>query len=421
MIHRGDPRSPSSVPTGAAHSELAGPRFGERASDQSGSARAAVFAQLQARQGEIEKETLARIYRFSDPSESGPVYLDGLRKALSTAIDHGLSVIEQGEERSPAVPQILLLQAQLAARNGVNLDTVLRRYIAGKAILLDFLLREAEIAKLRGASLQGVIRDLATTLDLLLAGVSEAYLQESKNRLRSTKERRGERVRRLLSGELIDTSGLGYDFNRWHLAAIATGPGAAEVLRRLASALGQPLLLIPVEEENAWVWLGGHKRGDMADLELISSVCSTRNRVAIGESAQGLTGWRLSHRQAKAALAIALRSEENIVRYTDVALLASALQDELLSASLHEQFLAPLLGERDGGERFRATLRALFSTNRNISSAAAKLGVSPRTVYDRLRAIEERLGRPLNAYLPEIETALRLEDFDLASYNAHQS
>lgn len=84
------------------------------------------------------------------------MYLEGLRIALSAAIGHGLAVVERGEEHSPPIPKALLSQARLAAQSGVSLDTVMRRYIAGNALLGDFLLREADNAELRGAQLQCV-------------------------------------------------------------------------------------------------------------------------------------------------------------------------------------------------------------------------------------------------------------------------
>ena len=96
------------------------------------------------------------------------------------------------------------------------------------------------------------------------------------------------------------------------------------------------------------------------------------------------------------------------MRYAEVALLASMLRDDLLVSSLEEIYLAPLARERDGGVVARATLRAYFATERNVSSAAAVLGVSRQAVGRRLKAIEQRLGRPLNECAVEIEAALRL-------------
>jgi DNA-binding PucR family transcriptional regulator len=96
-----------------------------------------------------------------------------------------------------------------------------------------------------------------------------------------------------------------------------------------------------------------------------------------------------------------------------VALIASALQDDLLATSLRNLYLVPLSEEKDKGKILKETLRAYLSSERNISSTAAALGVSRRTVANRLHTIETRLARPLSATLPGVEAALYLEKFEI--------
>jgi len=98
------------------------------------------------------------------------------------------------------------------------------------------------------------------------------------------------------------------------------------------------------------------------------------------------------------------------VCYRGVALLASALQDELLRTSLRGLYLAPLEAERDGGATYRETLRAYFAAECNVTSAAEIVGVTRKTVAARLQMIEQRLGRPINTCAAEMETALRLRE-----------
>ena len=132
--------------------------------------------------------------------------------------------------------------------------------------------------------------------------------------------------------------------------------------------------------------------------------------VTVGEPAEGLAGWRFSHLQAKAALAIAERRREPVLRYADVAVVASILRDDLVADSLRQLYLEPLAQSRDNGKVARETLRAYFEAERNISSTAAALGVDRRTVRNRLRSIEGLLGRPLSGSMADLEIALRLED-----------
>jgi DNA-binding PucR family transcriptional regulator len=193
---------------------------------------------------------------------------------------------------------------------------------------------------------------------------------------------------------------------------MARGEGAPEAMRVLAGRLDRRLLAVCREEESIWAcWLGGRRPLEAEQaLQALGEISLDRVFVTVGESGEGLSGWRLSHRQAKAALPIAERRGQAILRYADVALLASILRDDLVATSLHQLYLEPLERARDGGKVGRETLRAYFAAERNISSTAAVLGVDRRTVANRIRAIEDLFGRPLKDFATELETALQLDD-----------
>jgi len=375
--------------------------------------RSGLANRLRARRAEIEAATLTRVNSVPDPANPDLEYTEGVRTAVSAALEYGIEAIERSEDRPPPMPTELLSQARLAARHGVKLETVLRRYLAGYTLLGDFLIEESERGgPLQGASLKRLLRVQAALLDRLIAAVSEEYEREAKTRLGSAEQRLAQRVERLLEGERLDTSELAYDFEAVHLGAVAQGPGAAGALRELATALDRRLLLVPRGEGSVWAWFGGRHALDPEELErILAAGFPAKVALALGEPGEGLGGWCLTHRQAKAALPISLRGEEPFVRYAEVALLASMLQDELLATSLQRLYLAPLARERDGGQVLRQTLRAYFACERNSASTAATLGVTRQTVNNRLRAIEERTGRPLNACASELEAALYLNEW----------
>jgi hypothetical protein len=371
---------------------------------------------LRARQAEIEQAVLARIYAVSDPAAVGdPEYGVGLKEAVGAAIAFAIEGIDVDRRESFSVPERLLTQASAAARHGVSLETVLRRYSAGYTLLGDFLICEAEESALpiSRVELKGALRSVSAVFDAILTSVSEAYTREADRRLPSSGRRRVERVRKLLEGEPVDTTELGYQFDDWHLGAVATGTGASHSMRQIAATLDRNLLLIDQDDETVWAWFGGRHGFDPGELDqYLSSAWRGGAVLAIGEPAQGVAGWRLTHKQAMAALPIALRGNQDQVRYVDVALLASILQDDLLATSLHQLYLAPLEQERDGGRVARETLRAYFAAEQNVSSAAAALGVKRHTVTNRLRHIEERLERPLGTCVPELSAVLQLRDLD---------
>ena len=356
-----------------------------------------------------------RVYAVSDTSDLDPTYAEGLKAAVAAAVDYGFAAIELGEDRSEPPPPVLLAQARLAARAGVSLDTVLRRYFAGHALLGDYLIEEAEESGLRGNGLQRLLRTQATLLDRMLAAVSEEHGRESRQRPSSTERRKGETIERLLAGEMVDVSGLNYDFEGYHLALVAQGDGVAESIRDLARSLDRRLLSLRRDDGVFWAWLDMRCQADYEQLKRhLSTRWPAMQFVALGVPGRGLAGWRLSHRQAAAALPIAQRRPGSVVRYCEVALLASVLQDDLLATSLRQLYLTPLVAGRDGGAVLFETLRAYFAAERNVSSAAAALGVNRNTVASRLRAIEETVGHRLGSCGPELETAVRLAELPVS-------
>lgn len=224
---------------------------------------------------------------------------------------------------------------------------------------------------------------------------------------------RAERVEKLLAGELLDTSRLPYDFDVHNLALVGMGTDAEEAIRDRARSLALPSLIVRREGGAVWGWLGKPQEFECRELEaLASSGRGAALRLAVGEPAHGLAGWRLSHYQARAALAVAIRGAEPVVRYADVALLASAIRDDLLATSLLRLYIEPLGDGRDG-EELRRTLRAYFAADRNVSMTGEAIGVTRQAVARRLRSAEKKLGRPIAAHGPDLELALRLDALDV--------
>jgi hypothetical protein len=372
--------------------------------------RAALGTRLRERLPEIEGAIATRIYAISDPRVvSDQTYLQALNEAVAAATSYRLAVLEASARQATPIPTVLLGQARLDARDGVPLDAVLRRYAAGTSLFATFLAEEAERVGVPSSLLRSMLAAQAALGDRLLAAVSEEYAREG-NRPRSELERLREVVKGLTAGELVDTSEIPYGFDACHLGLMTKGERGEEAVRALARGLGCRLLIVRREEEPTWAaWLGGRsrlqaERAASALADLPPGVC-----VSIGEPGEGVAGWRFSHFQAKAALSLADPGTSPVVRYADVALLAAVLRDNLIEGSLRQLYLAPLKATRDGGEAARATLRAYFAAERNVSATAAALGVDRRTVRNRLRGVEHALGRSLGSAAADLEIALRLD------------
>jgi hypothetical protein len=373
--------------------------------------RAGLAKRLRERSSEIEEVIFAQARAVSDQaSDTDAEYLAGLRATVTAVVDYGLSGIEHGEGWSPPIPSVAVAQAHLAARNGVGLQTVWLQYAIGQRHIERFVMAEAD--HVPSQALRQAVDLQWPLLERLMITIFAEYNREAERVASSLEHRRGQRLQKLLAGESIDLDEFDYEFkDAWHLAVIAIGTRAREAVRSLAIAGQCHLLSVSRGQRTIWAWLGGKTRLLPADIDFhLPAIVDPGALLAIGEPGRGIEGWRLSHQQAQAALLVALREHKPITRYAEEMLLAAVLQDDTLARSLETLYLSPLASQRDGGEAWRATLRAYFDARGNAATAANAMEVGRHTVERRLRSIEESLGRLLHTCQPEMEVALRLHE-----------
>src|SRR6478672_10714957 len=238
------------------------------------------------RRGESEQTILARVSSVSDPEEvRDPEYVTGLRAAVSAALAYAIAALGSDAPRPAPVPAEVVVQEAEAAGGA------------------------------RGACLQEALRSAAASLGHLIGAVAAEYRSESEAKARSLHQRRRERVHKLLAGELSDGGELDYDLEGHHLGLVATGPGSEQALRELAASLDRHPLIVRHRIETAWAWLGGTRELTPEQLEALDGWSWPAGvRVAIGEPGRELAGWRLTHRQAAAALPVAERGSKRQVR-----------------------------------------------------------------------------------------------------------
>lgn len=335
-------------------------------------------------------------------------------QAVSAAISYGIEAVATADGQPPPLPSILLVRARLAAKDGTSLQALIRRYLVGFAVFGDHLLEQAENDQLAGSvAVRQLLADLANLIDRVITTVGSEYSRAVEGRLRTPSERHADAVARLVDGELLDSGELAYDFAATHLGLIAEGPAARAAADELTADLDTRRLLVEPDAESVWGWLGSRHELDWAAIaERLTQGWPSEVVLALGEPVPSLRGWRLTHRQARAALPVARGTPQGCARYGDVALLAAAHSDHLLRDSLRALYLEPLASRRDS-DALRETLRAYLAADRNASSAAALLDVDRRTVTSRIRAAEECFGRPLPSCASDLEVALKLEDFEL--------
>ena len=340
-------------------------------------------------------------------AERDTTFQAGILPTVRALLAYRLAAIEQGAVADEQIPPQAERQARRAARVGVKEGTILHRYVAGHRRLSQFIAQEAESLEIpsNDPALHRVRAIQDALLERLTAAVEQAYEQE-RDRAGggSFDHHRMHAVRALLDQDTADpedVNGLGYRLDAYHLALVAAGPDAPATLRVLESK--RSVLLVAPDRDIAYAWIGGQHEPTPAEIHAtLATLPSGRLRVGVGEPAHGTDGWRRSHRQAQEALRVAeCVREPSTVRFGDVILLTPWLHDPARARELIELCLSPLDSKRDGGARARQTLQAYFSSGRNLTAAAQRLGVDRRTVSYRLRSIEDSLGRSLDSRAAE--------------------
>jgi hypothetical protein len=381
--------------------------------------RAELVERLRNRSAEIEDAIFNRVRALASPAENEDAeYRAGLRATVAESVDYALTSIERGEDSTGAIPPAAAAQARRAARSGVGLDTILRRYAAGDRLVGEIIMDEA--GRFPNEALRQILRTQSPHVDRLMASVAAEYMAELELMRRSPAQRVAERVKRLLAGDApFDAEGLGYEFEAWHLGLVLTGTKAEVAARTLADAVSRDSLVVKRSDDSAWAWLGGRQPLDVSEVQrhLAAGVLGDVT-LAVGEPRWGIDGWRLTHHEALAAHQVVLRRPQPLTRASSVLLLAAVLRDEPLARSLRETYLAPLDEHGDSGLVLRETLRAYFAAGFNAATAAAALEIDRHTVQRHLRKVEEALGRLLPSCHAELEVALSLEELDSSTNKA---
>lgn len=339
----------------------------------------------------------------------------GLEHALQRGVrDHvGRVVRELGRGREPLAELTPPMwdEVQAAARARVAVEDLLHTRRLAQSVTWEALIDETYATELaadaRADLLKAASRFLFADVDRALALLRAAYDRERTART-GDRGRRSERlVKDVLSGLPVDSGDLGYDLHGRHLCAMAWGAAPEAAIDTLAAELGARQRLLSAAGDSsvrAWIAVGAGVCEPAPQLPPGSSC-------AIGEPADGVEGFRATHRQAHSAYRVGLRRPVgSFTRYRDVALTALATADDAAARDFVAHWLGPLAGDDDPRMTvLRTTLATYFAVGQNALAAASRLGVNDRTVAYRLRRIEDDvLDTPIATVRDELAVALRL-------------
>lgn len=266
-------------------------------------------------------------------------------------------------------------------------------------------------------------------IDSALAASIEVY-QAERDRIRQTTDaRRLEAVRDALEGQVTDLREFsarlgGYPVSTCHTAVVLStdDDDAVSDLERAASGLAndlgsrRPLFVVPGGRE-LWCWIGTRSAPDLESLRAREAQLGKQSiKVYVGTPGDGLEGFTVSHREARAAQRIALRAapDQTLTLFPDVEVLSLISQ----APDGWPRFTARTLGELgqpgETAERLRETVQALLTLG-SVEETARALSIHKNTVRYRVGQAEEILGRPVHQAPVELALALRYHATFLAN------
>lgn len=361
----------------------------------------------------------------------------GLRRDLDISTHELLRTFLAASAKDPRAdvdfPPATVDYARVLARRGHDVGLLLRMYRTGQRVfwskLMTMVAEQVPDADLRMSVLQFMWDQMSRTLERNLDMLVGVHTEEREQRLRGVLQRRTETVQAILRGEPVDTEQatqqLGYNLHRHQTALVLWSTEAApaaeiseqlEVVAAEAAALAGAASPLTVQSaaRTVWAWLA---TGPDPKLARIADAPTLRQyphlRVAVGEPARGLDGFRDSHREAVRAQAVVSEADgEQVTHYRDVEVLSCLTgdRDDAALRALVARELGGLSAPGDGMRRLRATAQAYVQAGGNARAAAARLGVHKNTVLYRLRQIEELLGHPIDERRLSLEIALLLAD-----------
>jgi DNA-binding PucR family transcriptional regulator len=325
-------------------------------------------------------------------------------------------------------PAAAVEYARRRAQRGTSLTALLRAYRLGHACFSDWVLKElarqADDAQMITAATLSMSRIVAGYVDQTSEEIVAAYTGERENWLRNSSTARAARIRDLLSGERVNVgvteATLGYRLRQYHLGVVCwTGDAAAiaDNITRLEHAISHVAgkaacsdpVFLPRDVSSAWAWLPLGIRDTFDATQASTAGLDDDIYVAFGDAAKGTSGFRLTHRQALAAQAVALAagSPPRVVAFSQVAPVAMMLGSADLLRAWVLATLAGLAADDEHHARLRATLLVFLQTGGSYKTTAERLMLHKNTVQYRIRKAEESLGRPTGENRHDIELALQ--------------
>jgi DNA-binding PucR family transcriptional regulator len=358
-----------------------------------------------------------------------------LEKLLSSSVAENVMTVLHALEHGTAIdhvdaPTAAHEYARRLAQREISIVALARTYRIGHGRFLAACVEEVAARSHDGQVTAEVIARITAAsfdyIDRVVEQVIVTYQRERDQWLLTRAAGHAARVRALLADDQADVglaeSALGYRLRRKHLGVVAWLSSAthgvyglaqleqaAVQAARVLEARGRPLF-VPRDEALAWIWLPLPSDAEISRelLELAFFDDDDAVRVAVGEPAVGLEGFRRTHDEAERTYALALAADPGprVTTSAEVGALALLCADRGAARRWVITTLNDLAVDDVPHARLRETLRTYLATG-SYTVTAERMMVHKNTAQYRVRKAEEALGAPVAERRADVELALR--------------
>lgn len=310
-----------------------------------------------------------------------------------------------------------------AVQRRISLDELLRGIQLGHGVMAGEFLSacsrlsdpDTTLAQMRALS-----ERMFHFFDTFIAEMSTYYMAERQRWDGSDSMAKIALVSNLLDGDAADArveQKLGYALAGSHVAVIARGPQSetaaieAAVSEILTSAHCAQRLILSATPGVIWAW-GAVSEPDVVSDALGEASLPEQVHAVAGAVAPGLAGFRSSHNEAAASIALTGRmpSRRDVVPYAEVDLLSLLLEDSDRAHAFAARELGRLGVQSPQARELRRTLAAFIDERGSPHAAAQRIDVSRNTVSYRVQRAEEMLGRSVNVRRLQLRSALLIQE-----------
>ncbi|MFI6729037.1 hypothetical protein NRF20_08900 [Streptomyces sp. R-74717] len=339
------------------------------------------------------------------PFSRDPALVTVVRSETAMLVARFVKGLQSGQQEPIWSPEAQHI-ARLAALHEIPLDALIASYRVAQGVVQDAFFQAAQEAEISATEVVHVLRlccsQLSQQIKVILEFVTDEYMDALEASSADENAIRLRVVRSVLNqtGSAIESPF--YDLNAEHVAVVAWG-AAARALAAFARECGNSAVYAFIDRGVMWAWFSsvGPDQVHEAVLER-----TPRGRLGTGGSGKGVLGFRQSHLEAQSAYRVCERTGRRNAHFPEVAPEAIGLADLDVARGLVHRHLGQLVGGDSRQSELRKTLEVYLASRHSARSAAVKLGLTERTVANRMQAVRALL--PPDTELSSVELALAL-------------